>query len=189
MPFVSRSARVRAMNRPFTLRGNIASPLPEAAALAAAAGPAMQIPTCEGATMTATARDNAMGRYGEGTTFFACVMPYKSGWALNVHTTFVKASGAFSAATLGATLARTVVGDSSQFIPRTLAAMVDNLDAEAVVGDALADLGHTAQAMQHQAGDRGVVGMDETGGTDAAFDIDEARSAVDQPRAVRALGD
>jgi hypothetical protein len=56
-------------------------------------------------------------------------MPYKSGWALNVHTTFVKASGAFSAATLGATLARTVVGDSSQFIPRTLAAMVDNLKA------------------------------------------------------------
>lgn len=95
----------------------------------AAASPAMQIPTCEGATMTATARDNAMGRYGEGTTFFACVMPYKGGWALNVHTTFVKASGAFSAATLGATLARTVVGDSSQFIPRTLAAMVDNLKA------------------------------------------------------------
>ena len=99
------------------------------AALAAAAGPAMQIPTCEGATMTATARDNAMGRYGEGTTFFACVMPYSGGWALNVHTTFVKASGAFSAATLGATLARTVVGDSSKFIPRTLAAMVDNLKA------------------------------------------------------------
>ena len=99
------------------------------AALAAAAGPSMQIPTCEGATMTAMARDNAVGRYGEGTTFFACVMPFKGGWALNVHTTFVKASGAFSAATLGATLARTVVGDSSQFIPRTLAAMVDNLKA------------------------------------------------------------
>jgi hypothetical protein len=36
---------------------------------------------------------------------------------------------AFSAATLGATLARTVVGDSSQLIPRTIAAMVDNLKA------------------------------------------------------------
>jgi hypothetical protein len=30
---------------------------------------------------------------------------------------------------LGATLARTVVGDSSQFIPRTIAAMVDSVKA------------------------------------------------------------
>ena len=37
--------------------------------------------------------------------------------------------GAFSAATLGATLARTVVGDSSQFIPRTIAQVVDGLKA------------------------------------------------------------
>ena len=40
-------------------------------------------------------------------------------------TTFTKASGAFSAATLGATLARAVVGDSSQFIPRTIAQVVE----------------------------------------------------------------
>lgn len=99
------------------------------AALAAMAGPTLQVPTCEGAILTANARDSSMARYGEGTTFFACVMPYRGGWSLNVHTTFVKASGAFSAATLGATLARTVVGDSSQFIPRTIAAMVDNLKA------------------------------------------------------------
>lgn len=99
------------------------------AAIAAAAGQSLQVPSCEGSVMTATARDTSMGRYGEGTTFFACVMPYQGGWSLNVHTTFIKASGAFSAATLGATLARTVVGDSSQFIPRTIAAMVDNLKA------------------------------------------------------------
>lgn len=65
------------------------------------------------ASLTATARDTSMGRYGEGTTFFACVMPDQRGWSLRVHTTFTKASGAFSATTLGATLARTVVGDSS----------------------------------------------------------------------------
>ena len=99
------------------------------AALAAMAGPTLQVPTCEGAILTANARDSSMARYGEGTTFFACVMPYRGGWSLNVHTTFVKASGAFSAATLGATLAHTVVGDTSQFIPRTIAAMVDNLKA------------------------------------------------------------
>ena len=42
---------------------------------------------------------------------------------------FTKASGAFNAATLGATLARTVVGDTSQFIPRTIADVVDSVKA------------------------------------------------------------
>jgi hypothetical protein len=56
-------------------------------------------------------------------------MPYQSGYALNVYTTFTKASGAFNAATLAATMTRTVVGDSSQFIPRTIAQMVDSVKA------------------------------------------------------------
>jgi hypothetical protein len=126
------------------LNGIPPSPLPEKAprfqmvspfkgtnlgALAAASGQSLQVPTCEGAIMTANARDGSMARYGEGTTFFACVMPYQGGLALNVYTTFSKASGAFSAATLGATLARTVVGDTSQFIPRTIAQMVDEVKA------------------------------------------------------------
>jgi hypothetical protein len=99
------------------------------AALAASQGQSLQVPTCEGAILTANARDSSMARYGEGTTFFACVMPYQGGYSLNVYTTFAKASGGFSAATLGATLARTVVGDSSQFIPRTIAAVVDGVKA------------------------------------------------------------
>lgn len=99
------------------------------AALAGASGQNLQLPTCEGSIMTANARDTSMSKYGEGTTFFACLMPYQNGWSLNVYTTFAKSSGAFSAATLGATLARTVVGDSSQFIPRTIAAIVDNVNA------------------------------------------------------------
>lgn len=98
-------------------------------AVAAASGQSLQVPSCEGAILTANARDTSMSRYGEGTTFFACVMPYLGGYALNVYTTFTKASGAFSAATLGATLARTVVGDSSQFIPRTIGQMVDRVKA------------------------------------------------------------
>jgi hypothetical protein len=98
-------------------------------ALAAASGQSLQVPTCEGAILMTNARDTSMARYGEATTFFACVMPYQGGYALNVYTTFAKASGSFSAATLGATLARTVVGDSSQFIPRTIAAIVDSVKA------------------------------------------------------------
>lgn len=94
-------------------------------ALMAAAGQTLQIPTCEGAILTVNARDDSMGSYSEGTSFFACVMPYQGGYALNTYTTFTKASGAFSAATLGATLARAVVGDSSQFIPRTIAQVVE----------------------------------------------------------------
>ena len=98
-------------------------------ALAAASGQSLQVPTCEGAIVTANARDTSMARYGEGTTFFACLMPYQGGYGLNVYTTFAKASGSFSAATLGATLARTVVGDSSQFIPRTIASVVESVKA------------------------------------------------------------
>lgn len=70
-----------------------------------------------------------MSRYGEGPTFFACVMPYQGGLALNIYTTFSKASGSFSAATLGATVARSVIGDTNQFISRTIANVVDSVKA------------------------------------------------------------
>jgi len=97
------------------------------AAIVALQGQAMQVPVCEGATMTANARDTSMRRYGEGSSFFACVMPYQGGYALNVYTTFSKASGAFSADVLAASLMRPLVGDSSQFIPRTVASVVEAL--------------------------------------------------------------
>jgi hypothetical protein len=128
------------MSKAQIVNGIPPSPLPEKAprfqlvspfkgsnmgALMAASGQNLQIPTCEGPILTVNARDNSMASYSEGTTFFACVMPYQGGYALNTYTTFTKASGAFSAATLGATLARAVVGDSSQFIPRTIAQVVD----------------------------------------------------------------
>ena len=98
-------------------------------ALAAASGQRLEVPACDGAIMTANADDTSMRRYGESTTFFACLMPYQGGWSLNVYTTFEKASGSFSAATLGATLARHVVGDTSQFIPRTIAGMIEQVKA------------------------------------------------------------
>ena len=99
------------------------------AAMAAASGQSVQVPTCDGAIVTANAADTSMRQYGEGTTFFVCLMPYQGGHALNVYTTFTKASGAFSAETLGATLARTVVGETSQFIPRTINNIVESVKA------------------------------------------------------------
>ncbi len=99
------------------------------AALAAASGQSLQVPTCEGAIMTAQAGDSSMRKYGEATTFFACVMPYQGGWSLNVYTTFRKASGAFSSQTLAATLMRPLTGDSSQYIPRTINGMVEAVQA------------------------------------------------------------
>jgi hypothetical protein len=99
------------------------------AAPARASGQRLEVPTCDGAIMTANADDTSMRKYGESTTFFACLMPYQGGWSLNIYTTFEKASGSFSAATLGATLARTVVGDTSQFIPRAIAGMIDEVKA------------------------------------------------------------
>jgi hypothetical protein len=54
-------------------------------------------------------------------------MPYQGGYALNIYTTFTKASGAFNSAVMAATLMRPLVGDTSQFIPRTIAYMVDGV--------------------------------------------------------------
>ena len=42
---------------------------------------------------------------------------------MDIHVSYARASGATSSAVLGATLARTVVGDASQFIPRTVGAV------------------------------------------------------------------
>lgn len=99
------------------------------AALAAASGQSLQVPTCEGAIVTAQAADTSMRKYGEATSFFACVMPYQGGWSLNVYTTFRKASGAFNAQTLAATLMKPLTGDSSQFILRTINGLVDAVRA------------------------------------------------------------
>jgi hypothetical protein len=96
-------------------------------ALAAASGQNLQVPMCEGTVLTVNAKDDSMSKYAEGTTFFACMMPYQGGYALDVYTTFRKASGAFNASIMAATLGRTVMGDSSQFIPRTIGQIVDSI--------------------------------------------------------------
>jgi hypothetical protein len=96
-------------------------------ALAALSGQSLQVPVCDGAILTANARDTSMGQYGEGTSFFLCLMPYQGGYNLDIYTSFTRLSGGLSADILGATLARAVVGDSSQFIPRTIKSVVDEV--------------------------------------------------------------
>jgi len=88
-------------------------------ALMAAQGASLKIPKCENSIITATSHDKFAG--SENTTFFVCLLPYVGGYHLDVYYTFTKESGGYSPEALGKTLAQSVVGDSSQFIPRTLA--------------------------------------------------------------------
>lgn len=87
----------------------------------AAQGAAVKVPQCEGAIFSATSNDEFQG--AENTTFFVCLMPYSEGYHMDVYYTFTKVSGGFTPEALGKQLARSVVGDSSQFIPRTIAAL------------------------------------------------------------------
>jgi hypothetical protein len=99
----------------------------------------MKMPSCEGAMLTLNASNEAMAKYGENTTFFLCVQPYTEGYWLTVYSTFSKASGAISPTILGADLARAFVGDSSQFVPRTVndvIASVKTTDASVTVLEA-----------------------------------------------------
>ena len=125
-------------------RGIPPSPLPETpprfqlvnpfgstgfAALAAQGGANLQVATCEGALVTAMAQDTSMSDYGEATRFTTCLWQYQDGYHLDIHTSFTRSSGGGSPNMLGAMLARKVVGDSSQFIPRTINDLVAGLEA------------------------------------------------------------
>lgn len=89
----------------------------------------MRVPSCDSAVMTVNADDRSMQQYGENTTFFLCLQPYTEGYHIDIYTAFSKQSGGFNAATLGATLARSVVGDSSQFLPRTINDVISEVES------------------------------------------------------------
>ncbi|MCH8493019.1 MAG: hypothetical protein LAT53_07300 [Idiomarina sp.] len=97
--------------------------------LAAFVGEMPRRPQCNDSILTLNAADTGMASQGESTTFFVCLMPYTEGYRLNVYSTFQMQSGGFSPQALGASLARSVVGDSSQFIPDTIDAILSELDA------------------------------------------------------------
>lgn len=96
-------------------------------ALAAMSGHSFKTPMCENAVFTARSQNSTLRKYGEGTQFFLCLLPYQEGYNLDIYITYKKYSGALNPAILGATLARTVVGDSSKFIPRTIDQILENI--------------------------------------------------------------
>lgn len=98
------------------------------AALAARSGQSLKTPTCEGTAITATSQD-FIGGYGEGMSFLLCLLPHKGSHNIDIHTSFINSLRSFSAATLAATLAKTVVGDSSQFVPQARKTVVDSVGA------------------------------------------------------------
>lgn len=102
-------------------RFELVNPFENAKGLAALAGASMTTPTCKDAVIQATSNDKFAG--AENTTFFTCLMPYKEGYKMNIYYAFTKVSGGFSSEALGRALAQSVVGDSSQFIPRTITAL------------------------------------------------------------------
>lgn len=96
-------------------------------ALAEASGQRIQVPSCTGAPYIATGADNSMARYGEATGYYVCLWPHQGGVNLDIYTSFQIQSGGL--ANLGADIARSVVGDSSQFIQRSIEAVIQNVQA------------------------------------------------------------
>lgn len=97
--------------------------------MAAFVGELPRRPRCSDSILTVNAVDTGMASHGENTTFFVCLIPYTDGYRLNVYSTFQIKSGGFSPQALGASLARSVIGDSSQFIPDTINAILNELDS------------------------------------------------------------
>ncbi|MDX1771369.1 MAG: hypothetical protein R3328_07575 [Planococcaceae bacterium] len=107
-------------------RFQLVSPFGKNSGLAALAGN-MTIPTCNGALVYAQAADNYMSNHGENTQFYTCLWQYKDGYHVDIYTQFDIKSGGIE--NLGKELVRGVMGDSSQFIPRTINNIKTNLDA------------------------------------------------------------
>ncbi|MBG0761740.1 hypothetical protein [Vibrio cidicii] len=87
----------------------------------------MKIPTCDGALVYAQAADDSMSSYGENTQFYTCLWQYEGGYHVDIYTQFQIESGGLS--NLGVDMVRGMMGDSSQFIPRTINSIKQNLEA------------------------------------------------------------
>ena len=105
-------------------RFQLTNPFGKSAMAALACG--MKIPTCDGALVYAQAADDSMSSYGENTQFYTCLWQYEGGYHVDVYTQFQIESGGLT--NLGVDLVRGVMGDSSQFIPRTINNIKQNLE-------------------------------------------------------------
>lgn len=88
-------------------------------ALMQSQGAMLKVPSCQDPILTMKSDDNNRD-WGETTSFFVCVVQYQQGYHIDVYTTFVQKSGGLSIDAMSQSLARSIVGDTSQIIPRTM---------------------------------------------------------------------
>ncbi len=99
------------------------------AGLAALAGNSLTIPSCPEASVSVIADNTRFQRSGETTNYAACLWPYRDGLHMEIFSSYTIQSGGVSSAAIGRTLARSALGDSSQFIERTRDSIVTRLEA------------------------------------------------------------
>ncbi|MFN4267058.1 MAG: hypothetical protein ACK4F8_15070 [Aquabacterium sp.] len=90
-------------------------------AFMAMSGQKIRVPRCEGSVIDAITHDSFAG--AEATTFYVCLIPYAKGYHMDVYYSFTKVSGGFDVDAMSRSLASAIAGDSSQFIPHTIAAL------------------------------------------------------------------
>lgn len=102
-------------------RFQVANPLKgsQLGALMAASGASYTTAQCDGASFVANLKNDSFKKFGEDTRFVTCIFPYTGGFSVSVWHRYSQNNN-----NLGASLARGVVGDSSQFIPRTIESIV-----------------------------------------------------------------
>lgn len=105
-------------------RFELKSPFGKKSALAALAN--IKIPTCDGALVYAQAANTSFSAYGEKTQVFVCLWQYESGYHVDVYSHFEIESGGLN--NLGVDFMRSVMGDSSKFVPRTINSIKTKLD-------------------------------------------------------------
>jgi hypothetical protein len=96
-------------------------------AMAAASGQNMERATCDGAMVYANGQESSKATTGEETRITVCLWAYKGGYHLDIFTLYSKESGGLNPMALARGLTQSVMGDNSQFIPRTINAVLDNI--------------------------------------------------------------
>ncbi|QYJ98131.1 lipoprotein [Shewanella alkalitolerans] len=119
-------------------RFKLTSPFGDSAfgALVQSQGGMIKVPSCQDPLLTMKSDDSTEG-FSEKTSFFICVVQYQQGYHVDIYSTFQQSSGGLSVNALSASLARSIVGDTSQIIPRTmkrveLALSNENLETKVV---------------------------------------------------------
>ena len=90
------------------------------AILQTTSGQEFKMATCDDSILTMRSNTKNTSENASNTNFFLCVQPYKQGHTISIYSTFIKESGGISAKALASAIVRSTLGDSSQFIPRTM---------------------------------------------------------------------